>query len=71
MQSAVKPDQTLTLHFSPQTAAALLLASGSHSIAVHPNRASLVIVYAYGDFTSATNVVRSSDPASPGGEERT
>ncbi len=65
VQSAVKPDQTLTLRFSPQTAAALLLAAGSHTTAVHPNRASLVIVYAYGDFTAATNVVRSSDPDTP------
>lgn len=65
VQSAVRPDQTLALRFDSQTARALLSTTSTGSEAINPSRASLTIIYAYGDFTAATNVIRSDDPAAP------
>jgi MFS family permease len=65
VQSMVSPDQTLSLHFNEAEAARLLASDGSRAQAIPPGRASLTIIYAYGDFTGATNVVRSDDPAAP------
>lgn len=65
VQSLVSPDQTLTLRFNPREAATLLSIAGARSEAIHPDRASLTVIYSYGDFTAATNVVRSDDPAAP------
>lgn len=58
LQSLVAPDQTLTLRFDPAEATKLLGGNG-----IDPNRASLSVNYSYGDFSAATNVARSDDPA--------
>jgi SP family myo-inositol transporter-like MFS transporter 13 len=63
LESQVSADQTLSLRFDPAEAARLLEASGPGSGAIQAGRASLVIIYSYGDFTASTNVVRSDDPA--------
>jgi MFS transporter, SP family, solute carrier family 2 (myo-inositol transporter), member 13 len=60
LQSAVGPDQTLTVHFD-QAEAARLLAGARSAIDAH--RASLTIIYSYGDFVAATSFVRSDDPS--------
>jgi MFS transporter, SP family, solute carrier family 2 (myo-inositol transporter), member 13 len=65
IQSMVTPGQTLTLHFDPAEANRLLSASGHSDAAIQPGRAALTIIYAYGDFTAATNVVRSDEPSAP------
>jgi MFS transporter, SP family, solute carrier family 2 (myo-inositol transporter), member 13 len=62
LQSMVTPDQTLTLRFDPAQASSLL-GSGGEPKDIRAQRASLIVVYAYGDFTAATNVARSDDPA--------
>jgi MFS family permease len=59
VQAMVSPDQTLTLRFNRDEAARLLAAAGGQAISA--DRAALTIVYAYGDFTAATNVVRSDE----------
>lgn len=64
IQSMVNADQTVALRFDPAEANKLL-ASGNSARAIRPSRASLVIIYSYGDFTAATNVARSDDPAAP------
>lgn len=61
VQRMVAPDQTLTLRFDSATASRLLAsvrmrASGAQS---------LVVSYAYGDFSSATNAVRSDEVTQP------
>lgn len=61
VQSLIKPDQTLNLRFDAAEARRLLAANG-HGGDIQNNRASLVIVYSYGDFTGASNFVRSDDP---------
>jgi MFS family permease len=66
LQALVTPDQSLTLRFDPAEASALMAAehagqTGDH--AINGGRASLTVVYSYGDFSAATNVARSDDPA--------
>ena len=61
VQAMVAPDQTLTLPFDQATAGKLLAASGPAGEAIHGQPVSLVIIYSYGDFRSATRAVRSSD----------
>ncbi|MGO9337597.1 MAG: MFS transporter [Terracidiphilus sp.] len=63
VQSMVAPDQELTLHFDPATATKLLAAQSSDTGQIDSNRASLAIIYSYGDYTAATSFVRSDDPA--------
>ncbi len=63
LQGLVKPDQTLTLRFDPVEASSLLAIKSNPRHDIQANRASLTILYAYGDFTAATNVARSDDPA--------
>ena len=63
LQAAVTADQTLTLRFDRAEASNLLARGGG--AAIDPNRAALVVIYSYGDFTAATNVARSDDPATP------
>ena len=58
IQALVAPDQTLSYHFTPAEARRL---TGQQST----KPASLVIVYSCGDFTSATNFVRSDSEAAP------
>ncbi len=57
VQVMAGPDQTLNLKFD-QSEASRLLAGRN----INPSKAALVIVYAYGDFTAETTVVRSDDP---------
>ena len=59
MQSMVSTNQTLTLTFNQQTAAALLSASAAQPSAP----SSLVIIYSYGDFSAATPAIRSDAPS--------
>jgi MFS family permease len=63
VQSTVAPNQELTLRFDPAEANALLAAQGGAGSQIDSNRASLAIIYSYGDFTAATSFVRSDDPA--------
>lgn len=63
VQAMVSPDQTLSLRFDPEQAARLIGAGAADAKAIDPGRASLVIVYSYGDFTAETNVARSEDKA--------
>jgi SP family myo-inositol transporter-like MFS transporter 13 len=66
VQSLVAPDQTLTLPFNSTEASKLLAAKGYTGNAINSDRASLAVIYSYGDFTAATSFVRSDDTgASP------
>jgi MFS transporter, SP family, solute carrier family 2 (myo-inositol transporter), member 13 len=60
VQAMAGPNQELTLRFDPAEASQLL--SGADS-GIDSRRASLAIIYSYGDFTAATNFVRSDDAA--------
>jgi len=59
----VGPDQALTLRFNQAEAKTLLSGSGRGGRQIEADRASLAIIYSYGDFTAATSFVRSDDPA--------
>jgi sugar porter (SP) family MFS transporter len=61
VQSMVAPDQTLTLPFNATEAGRLLAARDYHGNEINSNRASLAVIYSYGDFTAATSIVRSDD----------
>lgn len=62
VQSMVAPDQTATLTYNQDLAGKLLNGSGSpSSLAASPT--SLVVIYSYGDFSAASQAVRSDDPA--------
>jgi MFS transporter, SP family, solute carrier family 2 (myo-inositol transporter), member 13 len=63
VQALVTPDQTLNLRFDPAEADSLLTAQGNIGKTIQSSRAALTIIYSYGDFTAATNVARSDDPA--------
>ncbi len=63
VQSMVTPNQELTLRFDPAEASTLLAAQGSTGSQIDSNRASLAIIYSYGDYTAATSFVRSDDTA--------
>jgi SP family myo-inositol transporter-like MFS transporter 13 len=66
VQSMVNPDQTLSLAFNPAEAQSLLNSEGYAGGKVKSDRASLAVIYSYGDFTAATNYRRSDDSgASP------
>ena len=60
MQAMVNTNQELTLRFDKAESNALLAGQGKQ---IDANRASLAIIYSYGDFTAATGFVRSDDPA--------
>ncbi|HEY9084654.1 MAG TPA: MFS transporter [Candidatus Tyrphobacter sp.] len=62
VKTMVKPDQTLTLQFGGAAAKRLLAGAGRTS---NGQPQSLVISYAYGDFSSSTNAVRSDDLTKP------
>ncbi len=64
IQSLVQPDQTLALRFDRPEAGRLLAARGDAGRAIDAGRASLTVIYSYGDFSAATAVVRSDDPGS-------
>ena len=61
VQSMVGPDQTLTLPFNTAEAKSLLAAKGYSGSEIDSNRASLAVIYSYGDFTASTSFVRSDD----------
>jgi MFS family permease len=63
LQASVTPDQKLGLAFDKGTAARLLDASGDAGKAIETGPVTLIVIYSYGDFRAATNVVRSDDPA--------
>jgi MFS family permease len=62
LQALVTPDQSLALRFDPAEARTLMAAQHNDN-AINAGRASLTVVYSYGDFSAATNVARSDDPA--------
>lgn len=63
VQALIGPGQELTLRFTPAEASKLLAAGGGTGRGIQSDRASLAIIYSYGDFTAATSYVRSDDPA--------
>src|SRR5258708_5811266 len=63
VQSMVGQDQTLTLRFDRFEADRLLAAENYSGNEIKPDRASLAVIYSYGDFTAATTFVRSDDQA--------
>jgi MFS transporter, SP family, solute carrier family 2 (myo-inositol transporter), member 13 len=63
LQSMVSSNQTLHLSFNQKTADQLLASTGEAGKAISNRPESLVIIYSYGDFRSASNVVRTSDDA--------
>ncbi len=63
VQAMAGPNQDLTLRFDQAEASKLLSATGDAGRTIDSHRASLAIIYSYGDFTAATNFVRSDDPA--------
>jgi len=63
VQALVTPNQKLSLRFTPDEASRLLAAQANSPDQIDRNRASLAIIYSYGDFTAATSFVRSDDPA--------
>jgi MFS transporter, SP family, solute carrier family 2 (myo-inositol transporter), member 13 len=62
VQALVGPGEQLTLRFDPATAEKLLAARGNAG-GLDSGRASLAIIYSYGDFTATTDFARSDDPA--------
>jgi MFS family permease len=63
VQAMITPSQEMTLHFDRDQAGQLLAAQGDAGKRIDAGRASLAIIYSYGDFTAATSFVRSDDPA--------
>jgi len=63
VQQMVGPGEQLTLHFDPGEAGRLLTVVGYAGNEIESDRASLAIIYSYGDFTAATSFVRSDDAA--------
>ncbi|MGD0520293.1 MAG: MFS transporter [Terracidiphilus sp.] len=64
IQNLTDVNQELTLRFDQAEASQLLAAQGPAGKQIDSNRASLAIIYSYGDFTAATSFVRSDEPAS-------
>jgi SP family myo-inositol transporter-like MFS transporter 13 len=65
IQAQVDANQQVTLKFDSAEAKRLLAAENYSGNEIDANRASLAIIYSYGDFTSSTSVVRSDDAATP------
>ena len=63
VQTMAGANQELTLRFDRAEAGRLLAAQGSAGQQIDSGRASLAIIYSYGDFTAATSFARSDDPA--------
>lgn len=63
LQPLVDANQELTLHFDQAEAASLLANAGPAGSQVDSSRASLAIIYSYGDFAATTSFVRSDDSA--------
>ena len=62
VQVLVSPDQTVRLVYNQDLATRLLETTGGRSVAPGAPT-SLVVIYAYGDFRTASQAVRSDDPA--------
>jgi MFS transporter, SP family, solute carrier family 2 (myo-inositol transporter), member 13 len=65
IQALVGPEQELRLHFDPAQAKTLLFQVGYTGNEIQAGRASLAIIYSYGDFTAATSFVRSDAASVP------
>src|SRR6201993_824669 len=63
VQAMVGPDQKLTLLYHQDQAAKLWNATAPPNNTANNRPTSLVVIYAYGDFRAASQVVRSDDPA--------
>jgi MFS family permease len=61
VQSLVPPDQKVSLAFDGAEASRLLSSAGDAGRAIAGGPVSLIVIYSYGDFRAATNVVRSDD----------
>jgi MFS transporter, SP family, solute carrier family 2 (myo-inositol transporter), member 13 len=62
LQRQVTPGQELNLRFDSAEAERLLAAEGPTAAAIHADRASLSVIYAYGGYTATTDYVRSDNP---------
>jgi len=63
IQPMVGASDQLTLHFDKALAAKLLAGAGDAGKQIDPERASMAIIYSYGDYSAATAFVRSDDEA--------
>jgi MFS family permease len=63
LQPLVTVKQDLSLRFDQAEAARLLASAGPAGQQIDSNRASLAVIYSYGDYTATTSFVRSDDPA--------
>jgi MFS transporter, SP family, solute carrier family 2 (myo-inositol transporter), member 13 len=63
LQAKVDANQELKLRFDRSEAEKLLASGGDTPREIASDRASLTVIYSYGDFTAETNYVRSDDPA--------
>ena len=63
VQAMVGADQQLTMRFDQAQASRLLASEGAAGGQIESGRASLAIIYSYGDYTAATSFVRSDDTA--------
>jgi MFS family permease len=61
LQSSVLSDQSLKLAFDGTAAANLLTSTGDAGSSILGRPVTLIVIYSYGDFRAATNVVRSDD----------
>jgi len=61
LQSMVSANQTLNLSFDQKTADRLLASKAQNGKGIRGTPESLVLIYSYGDFRSASNVVRTDD----------
>jgi MFS transporter, SP family, solute carrier family 2 (myo-inositol transporter), member 13 len=61
VQQQVSSDQSLTMSYNPEAAARLLQDKGDAGRAIAGNPSSMIVIYSYGDFRSATKVIRSTD----------
>lgn len=63
VQRLVAADQTASITFDSNAAAKLLGTAGEAGRALANHPTTLIVIYSYGDFRSATQVARSDDPA--------
>ncbi len=64
VRALVTPEQTLSMRFDTAEAKRLLGTAGNTRGRIQPGRASLAVIYSYGDFTGETSFVRSDDGSS-------
>jgi hypothetical protein len=62
VQALVAPDQHASVAFNQAAADQLLASAGGAGRALAGKASTLVVIYSYGDFRTATSVVRSDDP---------